>query len=38
VEAGADGLVVGTAAMKRLADGGVEAAVEFLAEIKRAIR
>lgn len=38
VEAGADGLVVGTAAMKRLAEGGVEAAVEFLAEIKRAIR
>ncbi|MGC9119177.1 MAG: tryptophan synthase subunit alpha [Thermoproteus sp.] len=38
IEAGADGLVVGTAAMRRLAEGGVKAAVDFLSEIRKAIK
>ncbi|MEL9991196.1 MAG: tryptophan synthase subunit alpha [Thermoproteus sp.] len=38
VRAGADGLVVGTAAMKRLKEGGVDEAAKFLAEIRNAIR
>nr|KJR73649.1 MAG: tryptophan synthase subunit alpha [Thermoproteus sp. AZ2] len=38
IGAGADGVVVGTAAMRALEGGGVEAAVAFLSEIRRALR